>query len=161
MNSDRYSAGLWVPAQAVARSFASTQRLTFLLSKEGLGSFSYSIARPNRDGVNIITKLSSRLCLWPHSHRPFSRVWPPLRINAVQKAGAGNAPAENRTKALFYDNWLMGEKSDPRALPGNFPCLLFSDEGIGSDVDCAPQRKKVNICSGVRISLDQWSSPMD
>ena len=34
---------------------------------------------------------------------------------------------------------------------GSSLARFFSDEGVGSAVDCAPQRKKVSIRSGVRI----------
>ncbi|EXB86667.1 hypothetical protein L484_013197 [Morus notabilis] len=79
-----------------------------------------------------------------------------------KRKGRGMPPLRIEQRVLFYDNWLIGENNDLRALPGDFPCLLLSDEGVGSAVDCAPQGKKVNnIRSGVRIPLEQWSSPMD
>jgi hypothetical protein len=45
--------------------------------------------------------------------------------------------------------------------PATSLARFFSDEGVGSAVDCAPQRKKVSIRSGVRIPVEQWSSPTD
>ncbi|EXC30690.1 hypothetical protein L484_027865 [Morus notabilis] len=45
--------------------------------------------------------------------------------------------------------------------PATSVARFFSDEGVGSDVDCAPQRKKASISSEVRIPLEQWSSPTD
>jgi len=51
-------------------------------------------------------------------------------------------------------------QADPTTISKATSLARFcSDEGVGSAVDCAPRRKKVSICSGVRIPVEQWSSP--
>ncbi|GMN72070.1 hypothetical protein TIFTF001_052779 [Ficus carica] len=48
-----------------------------------------------------------------------------------------------------------GEKMTLEYYPATSLARFFSDEGVGSAVDCAPQRKKVSIRSGVRIPVEQ------
>ncbi|KAL5805838.1 hypothetical protein ACOSQ4_028571 [Xanthoceras sorbifolium] len=54
-------------------------------------------------------------------------------------------------KSFFYHSWERGKKITLEYYPATFLARFFSDEGVGSAVDCAPQRKKVSIRSGVRI----------
>lgn len=64
-------------------------------------------------------------------------------------------------KSFFYHSWERGNKITVEYYPATSLARFFSDEGVGSAVDCAPQRKKVSIRSGVRIPVEQWSSPTD